>query len=76
MATDIERLVSFEEAYYDQYDYYNLREYSCHAAGKGRSKREMELHTNRHCPAGHERKIAEKFHNSEMKRRRTKSSSS
>uniref|UniRef100_A0A673AUT5 Uncharacterized protein n=1 Tax=Sphaeramia orbicularis TaxID=375764 RepID=A0A673AUT5_9TELE len=25
--------------------------------GKGRSKREMELHTNRHCPAGHERKI-------------------
>ncbi|KAL3971382.1 kelch repeat and BTB domain-containing protein 11 [Sarotherodon galilaeus] len=66
MATDIERLVSFEEAYYDQYDYYNLLE----------SKREIELNTNRHCPAGHERKIAEKYHNSQMKRRRTKSSSS
>lgn len=76
MATDIERLVSFEEAYYDQYDYYNLLEYSGHAGGKGRSKREIELNTNRHCPAGHERKIAEKYHNSQMKRRRTKSSSS
>ena len=76
MATDIERLASFEATYYDQYDYYNLREYSCHARGKGRSKREIELNTNRHSPAGHERKIAEKFHNSEMKRRRTKSSSS
>lgn len=76
MATDIERLVSFEEAYYDQYDYYNLLEYSAHAGGKGRSKREIELNTNRHCPAGHERKIAEKYHNSQMKRRRTKSSSS
>ncbi len=76
MATDMERFVSFEEAYYDQYDYYNLLEYSCHAGGKGRTKREIELNTNRHCPAGHERKIAEKFHNSQMKRRRTKSSSS
>lgn len=76
MATDLERLASFEEAYYDQYDYYNLLEYPCHAGGKGRTKREIELNTNRHCPAGHERKIAEKFHNSEMKRRRTKSSSS
>uniref|UniRef100_A0A3Q3FPY9 Nuclear protein 1a n=1 Tax=Labrus bergylta TaxID=56723 RepID=A0A3Q3FPY9_9LABR len=55
--------VSFEEAHYDQYDYYNLREYSCHACGKGRSKREIE-------------KIAEKLHNSQMKRRRTKSLSS
>lgn len=76
MATDMERLASFEEAYYDQYDYYNLLDYSCHAGGKGRTKREIELNTNRHCPAGHERKIAEKFHNSQMKRRRTKSSSS
>ncbi|XP_005800838.1 nuclear protein 2-like [Xiphophorus maculatus] len=76
MATDMERLASFEEAYYDQYDYYNLHEYSCHAGGKGRTKREIELNTNRHCPAGHERKIAEKYHNSQMKRRRTKSASS
>ncbi|XP_034462012.1 nuclear protein 1-like [Hippoglossus hippoglossus] len=75
MATDMERFVSFEETYYDQYDYYNLLEFSCHACGKGRSKREIELNTNRHSPSGHERKIAEKFHNSEIKRRRTKSSS-
>uniref|UniRef100_A0A8C6WF67 Nuclear protein 1 n=1 Tax=Neogobius melanostomus TaxID=47308 RepID=A0A8C6WF67_9GOBI len=76
MATDIERLASFEAAHYDQYEYYNLREYPCHAGGKGRTKREIELNTNRHCPAGHERKIAEKLHNSELKRRRTKSASS
>ncbi|XP_028322001.1 nuclear protein 2-like [Gouania willdenowi] len=75
MATDIERLVSFEEAHYDQYDYYNVEEFPGHSRGKGRSKKEMELNTNRHCPAGHERKITEKFQNSELKRRRTKSSS-
>jgi len=73
--TDIDRLVSFEEAHYDQYDYYNLEEYPCHAGGKGRSKKEIELNTNRHSPAGHERKITEKLQNSE-KRRRTKSSTS
>lgn len=76
MATDMDRFVSFEEAHYDQYDYYNLEEYPCHAGGKGRSKREIGMNTNRHCPAGHERKIMGKLHNSEMKRRRTKSSSS
>lgn len=76
MATDVQRLASFEEAHYDQYDYYNLVDYSCHAGGKGRTKREIGLNTNRHCPAGHERKIAEKLHNSELKRRRTKSCSS
>ncbi|MBN3308356.1 nuclear protein 2 [Amia ocellicauda] len=76
MATDIETLASFETEHYDQYEYYNLIEYSCHAGGKGRTKREIGLHTNRHSPAGHERKIAEKFHNSELKRRRTKSASS
>lgn len=76
MATDIERLANFEEAHYDQYEYYNLDDYSCHAGGKGRTKKEIGLNTNRHCPAGHERKIAEKFRNSELKRRRTKSSSS
>ena len=75
MATDMERFVSFEQAYYDQYDYYNLQEYPGHAGGKGRTKREMELNTNRHVPAGHERKIAENYHNSEIKRKRTKSTS-
>uniref|UniRef100_A0A8C9QPH6 Nuclear protein 1a n=1 Tax=Scleropages formosus TaxID=113540 RepID=A0A8C9QPH6_SCLFO len=76
MAADIDTLVSFEEEHYDQYEYYNLVEYPCHAGGKGRTKREIGLNTNRHCPAGHERKIAEKYHNSEVKRRRTKSCSS
>ncbi|KAI5615567.1 nuclear protein 1, partial [Silurus asotus] len=75
MATDIERLVLFEEAHYDQYDYYNLNEYPCHAAGKGRTKKEIGLNTNRHCPSGHERKIAENYRNCELKRKRTKSSS-
>ncbi|KAI2665082.1 Nuclear protein 1 [Labeo rohita] len=63
MATDIDRLVSFEEAHYDEYEYYNLEEYSCHAGGKGRTKKEIGLNTNRHCPAGHERKIAGKLQN-------------
>uniref|UniRef100_A0A673GQT2 Nuclear protein 1b n=1 Tax=Sinocyclocheilus rhinocerous TaxID=307959 RepID=A0A673GQT2_9TELE len=72
----ITELVSFEEANYDEYDYYNLEEYPCHAGGKGRSKKEIGMNTNRHCPAGHERKIAGKLQNSEIKRRRTKSSSS
>lgn len=76
MATDVETLYYFEAAHYDQYDYYNLVEYSCHVGGKGRSKKETELNTNRHCPAGHERKIATKFYNTEMKRRGTKSVSS
>ena len=74
MATDMERLACFEEAHYDQYEYYNLDEYPCHDRGKGRTKREIGLNTNRHSPAGHERKIAEKLQNSEMKRKRTKSS--
>ena len=72
MATDIEHLASFEEAHYDQYEYYNLVEYSCHARGKGRTKKEIELNTNRHCPAGHERKIAEKYHNTEINRKTPK----
>ncbi|KAJ3588795.1 hypothetical protein NHX12_009649 [Muraenolepis orangiensis] len=75
MTTDIERLASFEAAHYDQYEYYNLVEYFCQAGGKGRTKKERELHTNRHLPAGHERKIAAKYINSEIKRRRTKSTS-
>ncbi|KAL7834956.1 hypothetical protein SRHO_G00292030 [Serrasalmus rhombeus] len=59
MAADIERLALFEETHYDEYEYYNLNEYSCHAGGKGRTKREIGLNTNRHCPAGHERKIVD-----------------
>ncbi|RXM93178.1 Nuclear transcriptional regulator 1-like protein [Acipenser ruthenus] len=76
MSSDFETLASFEEAHYDQYEYYNMVDYPRHAAGKGRSKREIGLNTNRHIPAGHERKIAEKLHNSEIKRRRSRSTSS
>ncbi|KAG2459160.1 BGLR glucuronidase, partial [Polypterus senegalus] len=76
MSNDSETLASFEEEHYDEYEYYNMQEYSCHAGGKGRTKKEIGMNTNRHCPAGHERKIATKFHNSELKRRRCRSTSS
>ncbi|XP_029469610.1 nuclear protein 2 [Rhinatrema bivittatum] len=76
MSNEVETLVDFEAEHYDEYDYYNLKEYGCGAGGKGRTKKEIELHTNRHVPAGHERKIEEKLHNSELKRRRSRSSSS
>uniref|UniRef100_A0A8C5LKS0 Nuclear protein 1 n=1 Tax=Leptobrachium leishanense TaxID=445787 RepID=A0A8C5LKS0_9ANUR len=55
--------------HYDEYEYYNQLEYACGAGGKGRTKKEIELNGNRNVPAGHERKIVEKLHNSEMKRR-------
>uniref|UniRef100_A0A4W3ICF5 Nuclear protein 1 n=1 Tax=Callorhinchus milii TaxID=7868 RepID=A0A4W3ICF5_CALMI len=51
-------------------------DYPVHSGGKGRSKREMEQNTNRPLPSGHERKIAEKLRNSEMKRKRARSLSS
>ncbi|XP_067824004.1 nuclear protein 1b [Heptranchias perlo] len=66
-------LESFEEAHYDEYEYYNLEDYPAHSGGKGRSKKEMGRNVNRHCPAGHERKIAEKLYNSELKRKRAQS---
>ncbi|KAM5181522.1 nuclear protein 2 [Mantella aurantiaca] len=75
MSADVESLVVFERDHYDEYEYYNLREYGCGAGGKGRTKKEIEQNGNRHVPAGHERKIEEKLHNSEMKRRRSRSSS-
>ncbi|XP_050785502.1 nuclear protein 2 [Gopherus flavomarginatus] len=62
------------EARYDPYEWYNVREWSGPrgpgSGGKGRSRRERELRTNRHLPAGHERKIAQKLRNSQAKRRR------
>ncbi|XP_007906637.1 nuclear protein 1b [Callorhinchus milii] len=76
MSHDKDSLDSFEEAHYDHYDYYNLQDYPVHSGGKGRSKREMEQNTNRPLPSGHERKIAEKLRNSEMKRKRARSLSS
>ncbi|XP_038231165.1 nuclear protein 2 [Dermochelys coriacea] len=62
------------EARYDPYERYNVREWSGPrgpgSGGKGRSRRERELRTNRYLPAGHERKLAQKLRNSQAKRRR------
>ncbi|XP_019721965.1 nuclear protein 1b [Hippocampus comes] len=59
---------NFEDQYYDQYDYYNLSDkYTEGASRKGRTKKEASENTNRHVPAGHERKIAEKLQNSDKK---------
>ncbi|XP_078404723.1 nuclear protein 2-like [Cetorhinus maximus] len=68
-------LESFEEAHYDEYEYYNLADYPAHKGGKGRSKKERGRNTNRRCPAGHERKITEKLYNSQLKRKRARSRS-
>ncbi|XP_051905071.1 nuclear protein 1b [Hippocampus zosterae] len=59
---------NFEDQYYDQYEYYNLSDkYTDGASRKGRTKKEASENTNRHIPAGHERKIAEKLQNSDKK---------
>ncbi|KAM6905630.1 nuclear protein 1b [Xenentodon cancila] len=59
---------SFEEEYYDEYDYYSLTDkYAEGSARKGKTKKEASENTNRHVPAGHERKIVEKLQNSEKK---------
>ncbi|XP_071322225.1 nuclear protein 1b [Trachinotus anak] len=59
---------SFEDEYYDEYEYYNLTDkYAEGSARKGRSKKEASENTNRPNPAGHERKIVEKLQNSEKK---------
>ncbi|KAG6937714.1 nuclear protein 2, transcriptional regulator, partial [Chelydra serpentina] len=62
------------EARYDPYEWYSVREWSGPrgpgSGGKGRSRRERELRTNRYLPAGHERKITQKLRNSQAKRRR------
>ncbi|XP_075998857.1 nuclear protein 1b [Genypterus blacodes] len=59
---------SFEGEYYDEYEYYNLTDkYTEGASRKGRTKKEASDNTNRPNPSGHERKIVEKFQNSEKK---------
>ncbi|XP_062919088.1 nuclear protein 1b [Mobula hypostoma] len=61
---------TFEQEYYDKYDYYNLNEAEYGGGSrKGRSKKEASEHTNRHSPAGHERKLAAKLQQSERKRK-------
>ena len=59
---------TFEDRYYDEYEYYNLtdRHTEC-ASRKGRTKKEASCNTNRPNPAGHERKILEKLQNAEKK---------
>ncbi|TKS91217.1 Nuclear protein 1 [Collichthys lucidus] len=59
---------SFEDEYYDQYEYYNLTDkYAEGSSRKGRTKKEACENTNRHNPSGHERKLVEKLQNSEKK---------
>ncbi|XP_078278362.1 nuclear protein 1b [Rhinoraja longicauda] len=60
-----ESLESFEEAHYDEYEYYNLADYQAHGGGKGRRQ---------HWAAGNGRKVTEKLYNSEMKKKRLRSS--
>ncbi|XP_072422725.1 nuclear protein 1b [Chiloscyllium punctatum] len=62
---------SFEEQYFDQYDYYNISD-RCHTgpSRKGRSKKEASENTNHFNPAGHERKLTSKLQRSAEKRRK------
>ena len=54
------------EKYFDEYDHYNFdRKFVEPQTRKGRSKRESEMNTNRHVPAGHERKVSQKLQNAE-----------
>ena len=60
----------------DKYDRYNFdydKKLFCNHSGKQRSKREAEEHTNKHDPCGHTRKLEQKFHNTEMNRRKSES---
>ncbi|XP_060757787.1 nuclear protein 1b [Neoarius graeffei] len=59
---------TFEDRYYDEYDYYSLTDrYTEGASRKGKTKKEASWNTNRPNPGGHERKIAEKLQNSVKK---------
>ena len=54
------------DKYFDEYDHYNFdRKFVEPQTRKGRSKRESEMNTNRHVPAGHERKVSQKLQNAE-----------
>jgi len=59
------------EYYLDEYDYYNFDPVATAVSHsrKGRSKKEASLNTNRHNPAGHERKVLTKLQNTEKKRK-------
>lgn len=52
-------------------DYNSMADKLTHpGSGKGRSKKESELNTNRTDPCGDNRKLTEKFRNSEKNRQR------
>jgi len=58
------------ERYFDEYDYFNFdRKYTEPQCRKGRSKRESEQNTNRPNPAGHERKVTQKFQNADKNKK-------
>jgi len=63
------------ESHLDEYDRYNFEHdkymYSGHS-GKQRSKKEASEHTNHNDPSGHVRKIVTKLHNTEAKKKVTK----
>jgi len=53
----------------DKYEEYNYDQdkYEGGGSGKGRTKKESELHTNHHDPGGHTRKTTQKLVNSHEK---------
>lgn len=53
-------------------DDYMFDEISTGRSGKNRSKTEAALHSNKHDPCGHTRKIVEKLHNAEKNKRESK----
>lgn len=55
----------------DEYEHYNYEEVNT-KSGKNRTKTEAALHSNKHDPCGHTRKIVEKLANSEKNKRETK----
>lgn len=58
------------DQYFDEYDYYNFdRKVVEVQTRKGRTKREASLNTNRPNPAGHERKVLQKYMNTEKNRK-------
>nr|AAQ18145.1 p8 protein [Branchiostoma belcheri tsingtauense] len=63
----------FESNYYDEYEYYNFDTdkivASGQGSGKGRTKREQELHSTRFDPCGNVRITVTKFQNTERKRK-------
>jgi nuclear protein 1 len=62
------------EAHFDEYEHYNFA-YDKHLysgqSGKGRTKREASLNTNRADPAGHNRKAVTKLTNNQQNKRKT-----